>query len=132
MICESLLDDSQERSKLRAELRLMSYADYLESTVWKLFRQEILKRDGYKCAHCEATTDLEIHHHHYETVRNELPRDVITLCGACHEKEEAWIKENGRRWKPSLLQERTPNWFEAREDMKRYGWIVNPNSRAML
>ena len=121
-----------ERYRLRQELKAMSYEDYLRSPVWRLFRQEILKRDNYKCSHCEISTDLEIHHHHYETLTREEPRDVITLCSGCHEREEEWIKKNGRRWIPSLLHPNVVDYYLYREEVEKHGHIVNYDARRFL
>lgn len=99
-ILEAQEPNPLRRADLRARLDDMSYSDYLLSDTWWIFRIGILKRDKQRCQHCGTTRDLQIHHHHYETLKNERPKDVITLCDTCHEKEEEWIEENGRRWIP--------------------------------
>jgi hypothetical protein len=39
-------------------------------------------RDGYACAWCGTTTDLEVHHWHYPA---RWCSDLLTLCHTCHE-----------------------------------------------
>ncbi|MAH50590.1 hypothetical protein CMI37_32520 [Candidatus Pacearchaeota archaeon] len=62
---------------------------------WMNFKQEILRRDNYKCQHCEfnrnedyyLTKQLEVHHIIYVTQNRSLQFDkenCITLCEDCH------------------------------------------------
>lgn len=48
-------------------------------------RRAIYKRDGYRCALCDSTRYLQIHHH---VPRGEggtdSPHNLITLCSDCH------------------------------------------------
>jgi 5-methylcytosine-specific restriction endonuclease McrA len=62
---------------------------------WKAKRAEILKRDGYKCANCSRTEDLEIHHRRYvySIARRAylnpweyFDEELLTLCRTCHQK----------------------------------------------
>ena len=48
-------------------------------------RRAIYRRDGYRCALCDSTRYLQIHHY---TTRGEVgtnsPHNLITLCADCH------------------------------------------------
>lgn len=48
-------------------------------------RKNIYRRDGYRCALCDSTRYLQIHHY----IRrgqggSNSPHNLITLCSACH------------------------------------------------
>lgn len=49
-------------------------------------RKEVYRRDGYRCALCDSTKQLQIHHviprSHGGAKRN--PQNLITLCAYCH------------------------------------------------
>ena len=67
----------------------LSYEDQLERIEWKCFREEILKRDKYKCVKCGSTEKLNVHHKYY--IKSLLPWEyhpstLMTLCDDCHEK----------------------------------------------
>lgn len=48
-------------------------------------RKEIYRRDGYRCALCDSTRYLQVHH---AIPRSEggsdFPENLITLCSVCH------------------------------------------------
>ena len=58
--------------------------DLYRSVRWLKFRDEILRRDGYKCTVCGSKEDLTVHHLSYDDFFN--PNSVITLCRSCHMK----------------------------------------------
>ena len=55
---------------------------------YKLLRQQVLERDGWKCQNCGSAKDLHVHH---LTKRSRLGNDeldnLITLCAICHLRE---------------------------------------------
>ena len=57
----------------------------LSANISKEERKAIYKRDGYRCALCDSTRYLQIHHH---VPRGEggtnSPHNLITLCSDCH------------------------------------------------
>lgn len=69
-----------------------SYSDLLKRPEWQEKRQEILKRDNYKCCYCGSTDKLCVHHKYYLQYPNhkkvkpwDYPNDaLITLCNKCH------------------------------------------------
>lgn len=75
----------KERERL-AELKAMSYKEYLKTDEWQETRKGALKRSGYCCQLCNAK-DARVHVHHrtYERKGEEWSRDLIVLCGDCHQ-----------------------------------------------
>jgi 5-methylcytosine-specific restriction endonuclease McrA len=59
----------------------------LKPDEYDMLRNEVLKRDGWRCQDCGATTNLQVHH---IRPRSRLGGDVmdnlITLCASCHGK----------------------------------------------
>lgn len=68
--------------------RKQSYKDYLQSPEWREKATAAKEKAGWKCQICNRDgnySTLNAHHRTYERVRNELPEDLIVLCGGCHE-----------------------------------------------
>jgi 5-methylcytosine-specific restriction endonuclease McrA len=63
---------------------MMDYQEYLKSREWEVKRQAVLMWWGYKCALCNTTNQIEVHHNNYDRVGKELFTDLIPLCDACH------------------------------------------------
>ena len=71
------------------------YKRLLEDNRWKAIRNEVIKRDGFRCINCSVTGNLQVHHKQYHvystTGKWKAPweyelRLLITLCMPCHEK----------------------------------------------
>ena len=83
---------SEYSPKSNKEEKLKSYSDLLKCSEWQEKRQEILKRDNYKCCYCGSTDKLCVHHKYYLQYPNHkkvkpwnYPNDaLITLCNKCH------------------------------------------------
>jgi len=76
--------------------RQLQYRKLLRSPEWKAKREEIVKRDGYKCRVCNKDEVIEVHHCYYQgnTLPWEYPDEsLVTLCDLCHDRETAWQKE---------------------------------------
>jgi 5-methylcytosine-specific restriction endonuclease McrA len=61
-----------------ARLRLdpLSYED---------LRQQILRRDDWRCQSCGTMSNLEVHHREFRShSRSDSEENLITLCTACH------------------------------------------------
>ena len=70
----------------RSMIRKEYYNDvYLKSDEWKRKRENVLKRDNYKCVCCgnEAT---QVHHINYNNVYKENIKELLSVCKPCHEK----------------------------------------------
>src|SRR5450631_3350613 len=48
-------------------------------------RQQILRRDGWRCQSCGAMSNLEVHHRELRSQSgDDSEQNLITLCTACH------------------------------------------------
>lgn len=61
----------------------IGYKQYLKSNHWDIKRRGILKNNN-RCANCNETLNLEIHHLNYKNLGNEKLEDLIVLCKNCH------------------------------------------------
>lgn len=62
------------------------YQEYLKSAHWRAFKATHLRvRSNRLCFVCWKKP-VEIHHRTYRRLGSELPEDVVSLCGGCHER----------------------------------------------
>jgi 5-methylcytosine-specific restriction endonuclease McrA len=48
-------------------------------------RQQILRRDGWRCQSCGTMSNLEIHHKQFRSHSgDDSEQNLITVCTACH------------------------------------------------
>jgi 5-methylcytosine-specific restriction endonuclease McrA len=60
---------------------------HLDSEPYKQQRQEILRRDGWRCQLCGTRSNLEIHHMEFRSHGgDDSEPNLITLCASCHEQ----------------------------------------------
>jgi 5-methylcytosine-specific restriction endonuclease McrA len=51
----------------------------------EILRQQVLRRDGWRCQGCGAMSNLEVHHRQYRSHSGDDSEDnLITLCAKCH------------------------------------------------
>jgi hypothetical protein len=62
------------------------YLAYLRSSTWREIAQRIKEKYGNKCAICNRTGALNVHHRTYENIFREQDEDLICLCNKCHSK----------------------------------------------
>ncbi|MGC8866143.1 MAG: HNH endonuclease [Bacteroidales bacterium] len=71
------------------------YESLLQTSEWQQRREEILRRDGYRCRVCNSSDNLQVHHrqYHYDTQHDSFKKpweyddaNLITLCESCHKK----------------------------------------------
>lgn len=76
-------------------LDYIPYEEYLLTEHWQKKRRRSLIRGDYRCAHCNQSTDLHVHHETYENLWNEKDEDLTVLCKTCHSRvhEELNVKE---------------------------------------
>lgn len=78
----------------------MDYLTYLASQEWNERRQRVMNYYGHRCAICNASGPLEVHHRTYERLGEEDATDIIPLCPECHERNTthlpAWYPWLGR------------------------------------
>jgi 5-methylcytosine-specific restriction endonuclease McrA len=59
-----------------------SRLDYLS---YESLRQQILRRDGWRCQSCGTMSNLEVHHREFLSHSGaDSEENLITLCAACH------------------------------------------------
>jgi ATP-dependent DNA helicase RecQ len=48
-------------------------------------RNQVLRRDGWRCQSCGTMSNLEVHHEEFRSqAGNDSEENLITLCSACH------------------------------------------------
>lgn len=76
------------RTKVAEYIQSMDYHDFLNTLYWKTIAEKKKYRDK-KCAVCNSTENLNVHHRTYEHHGQELRymwQDLVCLCHECHEK----------------------------------------------
>ena len=57
----------------------------LESEAYEDLRQQVLRRDGWRCQSCGAMSNLEVHHREFRSQGgDDSELNLITLCAECH------------------------------------------------
>jgi ATP-dependent DNA helicase RecQ len=58
----------------------------LDPVSYESLRQQVLRRDGWRCQSCGTMSNLEIHHKLFRSQSGEdSEENLITLCVCCHE-----------------------------------------------
>jgi hypothetical protein len=66
----------------------------LEAATYARLHQQVLRRDGWKCQRCGATSNLELHHQQLRSHGGEdSEQNLITLCSDCH----SYLHAGGQR-----------------------------------
>ncbi|MGA8490044.1 MAG: HNH endonuclease [Terriglobales bacterium] len=57
----------------------------LDSERHEQLRNQVLRRDGWRCQACGAMSNLEVHHQEFRSHGgDDSEQNLITLCSACH------------------------------------------------
>ena len=57
----------------------------LDLMSYESLRQQVLRRDGWRCQFCGAMSNLEVHHREFRSHSGaDSEENLITLCTACH------------------------------------------------
>jgi 5-methylcytosine-specific restriction endonuclease McrA len=57
----------------------------LDPTSYESLRQQVLRRDGWRCQSCGTMSNLEVHHKEFRSQLGEdSEENLITLCTTCH------------------------------------------------
>jgi 5-methylcytosine-specific restriction endonuclease McrA len=52
---------------------------------YETLRQQILRRDGWRCQACGTMSNLEVHHQEFRSHSGpDSEENLITLCSTCH------------------------------------------------
>ena len=58
------------------------YDLYLSSDAWRDKKEQVLKRDGYRCVRCNSPA-TEVHHKTYDSIGKEPLSDLTSVCKPC-------------------------------------------------
>jgi len=57
----------------------------MDPASYETLRQQVLRRDGWRCQLCGAMSNLEVHHQEFRSHSGDDSEDnLITLCTPCH------------------------------------------------
>jgi 5-methylcytosine-specific restriction endonuclease McrA len=57
----------------------------LDPLLYENLRQQILRRDGWRCQSCGTMSNLEVHHKQFRSHAGpDSGENMITLCSTCH------------------------------------------------
>ena len=57
----------------------------LDPLSYESLRQQILRRDGWRCQSCGTMSNLEVHHKQFRSHSgHDSEENLITLCSTCH------------------------------------------------
>jgi 5-methylcytosine-specific restriction endonuclease McrA len=57
----------------------------LDPESYERLREQVLRRDGWRCQSCGAMSSLEVHHNEFRSHGgSDSEENLITLCGGCH------------------------------------------------
>jgi len=66
-------------------IRLKADRRRLDPLSYENMRQQILRRDGWRCQSCGTMSNLEVHHREFRSHSGaDSEENLITLCAACH------------------------------------------------
>jgi len=58
----------------------------LDPMTYEGLRQQVLRRDGWRCQSCGSMSNLEVHHQQFRSHSgDDSEENLITLCNACHD-----------------------------------------------
>jgi 5-methylcytosine-specific restriction endonuclease McrA len=59
----------------------------LDPESYEQLRQQVLRRDGWRCQVCGAKMNLEVHHRQRRSQSgDDSEQNLVTLCAKCHAK----------------------------------------------
>ena len=65
----------------------------LDPVSYEILRQQVLRRDGWRCQSCGTMSNLEVHHKTFRSQSgNDSEANLITLCTACHQETHLLVK----------------------------------------
>lgn len=110
-----------------------AYKSYMNSAMWRLKREEVLRRAEYSCEMCGVNEQWGLHVHHltYERFGNEKLEDLRVLCPECHrqahfsgKRDKLWRGERyrvtGRRGEFRVVDMRRGNREMIRTPLLRF------------
>ena len=69
----------------------------LDPVAYKKLRQQVLRRDGWRCQSCGGMANLEIHHRQFRSLSgHDAEEKLITVCSRCHSWIHGHIQESAK------------------------------------
>jgi len=66
----------------------------LDPALYEDLRQQVLRRDGWRCQSCGTMTNLEVHHREFRSQGgDDSDLNLITLCAECHAQVHSATEE---------------------------------------
>ena len=57
----------------------------LDPESYEALRQQVLRRDGWRCQSCGTISNLEVHHKQFRSHSgDDSEENLVTLCTECH------------------------------------------------
>ncbi len=57
----------------------------LDPVSYETLRQQVLRRDGWRCQSCGTMSNLEVHHRQFRShAGDDSEENLIMLCAQCH------------------------------------------------
>jgi ATP-dependent DNA helicase RecQ len=57
----------------------------MDPASYETLRQQVLRRDGWRCQWCGVMANLEVHHQRFRShAGHDSEENLITLCVSCH------------------------------------------------
>ena len=76
---------SLEREGIMSSIGPKSASLRLDPASYESLRQQVLRRDGWRCQSCGTMTNLEVHHKQFRSHSgDDSEENLITLCAPCH------------------------------------------------
>lgn len=83
-------------------------------------RKLVYARDGYRCALCDDTAGLQIHHvMHRSCGGSDDPMNLITLCWRCHAEAHGTLIPERHSYVPKTADERWVAWRSLLDDYEQ-------------
>lgn len=81
----------------------------LDSVSYETLRQQVLRRDGWRCQSCGTMSNLEVHHTEFRShVGEDSELNLITLCAKCHARAHGtWKSDDSIAGRPPVQ----PDWY---------------------
>lgn len=74
------------------------YYSYLKSPKWYAKRDQVFRRDDWRCVRCGTAENIQCHHISRERMFNEELTDLVTMCRRCHDsRHEVDKRRKGQR-----------------------------------
>lgn len=96
----------------------MNYVEYMQSELWRRFREWAIEFYGRRCDFCGSEDDLNVHHWTYKRLGKERIEDVGVYCRTCHEQIHKLQKQK------STYDGLIMKWMDKEHLVHPYSWRV--------